>query len=202
MKERQSWRDLVESYFQAYCDSEGERRRDESAAWESRFLADNGTADMQQQHAVWWQKYLARAPIPIESDTITVVNETVEQVTIDIVREIGSKGIDQFPYFTTRLVLQNSGSVWQIESILRPCIACNHAYGQQVTRVGAPGKCFACRGSGCSITGIQMRGIWPFRSANKATGVCTFCDGTGTCKDCAETATPGWRVLATVTAMG
>jgi hypothetical protein len=201
MNDRQSWRALVQSYFQAYCDCEGERRREDSAAWESQFLADYGTSDMQQQHAVWWQKYLARAPIPIESNKITVVNETAEQVTIDIIRESGPKEIDTFPYFTTRLVLQNSGSVWQIASILRPCIGCNHGYGQPVTRAESPGKCFVCRGKG-SITGIQMRGIWPLRSAQKATGVCAFCAGKGVCKDCAETATPGWRVLATVTAMG
>jgi hypothetical protein len=200
MGEQQSWRGLIQSYLQACCDHDWQRRQERAATdWESSFLAEHGTPAMQQRHAESVQKSAAHNPVPVSPESITVIDESPDQITVEIVRDYVPIKIEQFPWFTTRFVLRRSKSGWLIDTILTPCLGCNSGYGQEKSPIAdTPGKCILCRGTGLLGAGRQAREASSSPIETTEVGPCFACEGKGTCKMCAETETPGWRTAASV----
>lgn len=186
MSEQQNWRELIESYLQAYCDHDWMRRQERAAMdWESSFLAANGTPAMQQRHAVAMQQDANRQTKPVEREAIRLVDETTQRVTVEIFRLSGQRPLELIPHFTTRFVLKKSDPAWLIEAMYHPCVSCNSSYGDDSSKLlNTPGKCFLC----------QLR----VTKGDETQGYCPDCDGTRICKYCANEEIAGWRRITSL----
>ncbi len=200
MGEQQSWRGLIQSYLQACCDHDWQRRQERAATdWESSFLASHGTPAMQQRHAESVQKSAAHNPVPVSPESITVVNESPGQIIVEIVCDYVPIKVGQFPWFTTRFVLHSSESGWLVDTILTPCLGCNSGYGRENSPIAdMPGKCIFCRGTGSLATRLQAQDACSSQTEAPEARPCFACHGKGTCEQCVDRETPGWRSTASV----
>jgi hypothetical protein len=184
MGEKQNWRELIESYLQAYCQAFREERQKQLSGWETLFLAIHATADMQLRRTEKMQESANRQTRPVERHGIRLVDETTQRVTAEIVRLSGQGRVAVIPFFTTRFVLTNTDAAWLIEAMYHPCTGCNSNYGDDSSKFkNTPGNCFLC----------QVRA-----TMGEARGSCPDCDGKGTCKYCADEEIPGWSRITSL----
>jgi hypothetical protein len=192
-EDKKDWRYVVGAYLQAYWDDVRQHIRSGLTGSEIRFLREYGTYAVWHDYEKKMQTWYDEVGQPPSEEYYEIIQESDHQVLMQV---RVPQDISSFKFFSTRFLLIERETGWQIAGIYQPCISCNLIERNKEAPPKTVGTCVLCNGTGKRYT-IRRRRFWLFKKHTPGNESCTWCGGKGVCRYCADEEHLGWnRVLS------
>lgn len=187
-----SWQFVLQECLAAMYEDDRRDREQPMASVSQEFLDRHGTAALNQ--ARMSSPCLGDYELypPPDPSQWTVLEQSDARVLVQVVADPDQEfSINHTPHWPTVFVLVRRHERWWIDDLQHPCVHCT------VTSNRSVGECFFCSGTGVHL-GLKQSWFWTIldwllSDTDEQKGPCSYCDGTGQCRVCADGLVPGWN---------